>query len=453
MKEEKMANQLVWQDRFNIGVEIVDNEHKKLFGILNRLFMYKSEESKSQWVCQEGIKYFKDHAMKHFTEEEQYMASIDYAGFEMHRRLHDNFRQKTLPALEKELAQSSFSPEAIDHFLGVCAGWLLGHTLTEDRAITGKAVSKWGGLLPEEQQSAMRKMIIKLLSDMFQLNANVVSDCYGGEKFGKAVYYRLAYAGKKGERWEIILGFEEKLLLKTIGSMMNIDSEEVNVMVINIARYMAQQFVHRISEQYPASAEYEMKDEKLLNYEQFRKNLDREKPQASLLFDTGEGYFAYCVIAPHLFENEAEGTTIKAENAMSEIQNYLNENDVSRKKKILVVDDSEVVRRAMRDLLGKDYAVEAAKSGIAAIKCMTLGRPDLVLLDYEMPICDGSVVLEMMRSEEEFADIPVYFLTGNVSKESVQKVIPLKPMGYLVKTLKPEEIKKNIDDYFKKKER
>ncbi len=448
-----MANQLVWQDRFNIGVEIVDNEHKKLFGILNRLFMYKSEESKSQWVCQEGIKYFKDHAMKHFTEEEQYMASIDYAGFEMHRRLHDNFRQKTLPALEKELAQSSFSPEAIDHFLGVCAGWLLGHTLTEDRAITGKAVSKWGGLLPEEQQSAMRKMIIKLLSDMFQLNANVVSDCYGGEKFGKAVYYRLAYAGKKGERWEIILGFEEKLLLKTIGSMMNIDSEEVNVMVINIARYMAQQFVHRISEQYPASAEYEMKDEKLLNYEQFRKNLDREKPQASLLFDTGEGYFAYCVIAPHLFENEAEGTTIKAENAMSEIQNYLNENDVSRKKKILVVDDSEVVRRAMLDLLGKDYAVEAAKSGIAAIKCMTLGRPDLVLLDYEMPICDGSVVLEMMRSEEEFADIPVYFLTGNVSKESVQKVIPLKPMGYLVKTLKPEEIKKNIDDYFKKKER
>ena len=448
-----MANQLVWQDRFNIGVEIVDNEHKKLFGILNRLFMYKSEESKSQWVCQEGIKYFKDHAMKHFTEEEQYMASIDYAGFEMHRRLHDNFRQKTLPALEKELAQSSFSPEAIDHFLGVCAGWLLGHTLTEDRAITGKAVSKWGGLLPEEQQSAMRKMIIKLLSDMFQLNANVVSDCYGGEKFGKAVYYRLAYAGKKGERWEIILGFEEKLLLKTIGSMMNIDSEEVNVMVINIARYMAQQFVHRISEQYPASAEYEMKDKKLLNYEQFRKNLDREKPQASLLFDTGEGYFAYCVIAPHLFENEAEGTTIKAENAMSEIQNYLNENDVSRKKKILVVDDSEVVRRAMRDLLGKDYAVEAAKSGIAAIKCMTLGRPDLVLLDYEMPICDGSVVLEMMRSEEEFADIPVYFLTGNVSKESVQKVIPLKPMGYLVKTLKPEEIKKNIDDYFKKKER
>ncbi len=456
-----MANQLIWQDRFNIGVEIIDNEHKKLFGILNRMFMNKTEEAKSQWVCQEGIKYFKDHAMKHFIEEEQYMASIDYAGFETHRRVHDNFRQKTLPALEKELAQSSFSPEAIDHFLGVCAGWLLGHTLTEDHAITGKVASKWGGLLPEEQQAAMRKMIIQLLSDMFQLKANIVSECYGGEKFGKSIYYRLTYAGKKGERWEIILGFEERLLMKTIGSMMKIESEEVNVMLINIARYMAQQFVQRISEQYPASADYEMKGEQLLNYDQFRRNLERENPQSSLLFDTGEGYFVYCVIAPHLFETEEEGIAIKADNAMSEIEHYLNENADSNKKeneangrkKILVVDDSEVVRRAMMDLLREDYAVEAVSSGVAAIKCMSLERPDLVLLDYEMPVCDGSVVLEMMRSEKEFENIPVFFLTGNASRDSVQKVIPLKPAGYLVKTLKPHEIKKNIDDFFVKNQK
>ena len=82
--------------------------------------------------------------------------------------------------------------------------------------------------------------------------------------------------------------------------------------------------------------------------------------------------------------------------------------------------------------------------------CMMQERPDLVLLDYEMPICDGKVILEMMRSEEYFANVPVMFLTGNVSRETVQKIIPLKPAGYLVKTLKPDEIKKNIEDYFKK---
>ena len=61
-----MENQLVWQDRFNIGVSSIDKEHRKLFSIMNRLFAYKKQEGKSQWVCQEGIKYFKDHAMKHF---------------------------------------------------------------------------------------------------------------------------------------------------------------------------------------------------------------------------------------------------------------------------------------------------------------------------------------------------------------------------------------------------
>ena len=119
----------------------------------------------------------------------------------------------------------------------------------------------------------------------------------------------------------------------------------------------------------------------MLAYEAFQRIFERNNPQFSQLFDTGEGYFAYCVIAPHLFESESEGTTIKAETAMSEIKNYLNDNevgsvkkgDVSRKKKILVVDDSEVVRRAMLDLLGQDYAVEVAKSGISAIKCMIAG--------------------------------------------------------------------------------
>ena len=80
-----MGRQLVWEERFNIGVEVIDKEHKKLFSIMNRLLAFTEEEMKSQWVCEEGIKYFKGHAMKHFSEEEVYMASINYKGFETHK--------------------------------------------------------------------------------------------------------------------------------------------------------------------------------------------------------------------------------------------------------------------------------------------------------------------------------------------------------------------------------
>jgi len=116
-----MSNQLVWQDRYNLGVEVIDKEHKKLFSILNKLFDFGKQEEKSQWVCQEAIKYFQDHAIKHFADEEAYMFSIDYEGIEMHRRIHRNFRERTLPALERELELSAYSEESVNHFLSVCA--------------------------------------------------------------------------------------------------------------------------------------------------------------------------------------------------------------------------------------------------------------------------------------------------------------------------------------------
>lgn len=449
-----MEAQLVWEERFNIGVDIIDKEHRKLFKIINKLFSFGEDEEKNQWVCQEGIKYFKDHAVKHFADEETYMETINYDGRKMHKRIHDDFRQKTIPALEAELQQTAYSPDAVSHFLGVCTGWLIGHTLMEDHAITGKAISKWDSLLPEEEQTALRETVLQLLYDMFQLESRVVSESYGGEKFGNGIYYRLTYAGEKGKKCETILVYEEKLLINTVGRLMGIKTNKVDVMLLNAVRYTARQFVNCIMEHFPPVEKYKIKAENLLTYEQFKKAFEREKPQVSLLLDTGEGYFAYCAIAPHLTESGTE-PSIKPENAVAEIRNYLQKNEVkqkevSLKKKILVVDDSSVVLHAMKELLGSDYEITFAQSGLSAIRNLTLNRPDLILLDYEMPVCDGRQVLEMIRSEEEFADIAVIFLTGRVDRESVKKVMSLKPSGYLSKNLKPEEIKKNIDDYFQK---
>ena len=42
-----MKNQLIWQERYNVGVDIIDKEHKKLFGIMNRLFSMNEKERAS----------------------------------------------------------------------------------------------------------------------------------------------------------------------------------------------------------------------------------------------------------------------------------------------------------------------------------------------------------------------------------------------------------------------
>ena len=175
-----MDNQLVWKDEFNIGIKVIDDEHKRLFKIINKLFALEEDERKSIRACQEGIKYFKEHALKHFEDEEKYMELIAYEELETHRRLHKGFREHSLPALEKELRREDYSSESIDHFLAVCAGWLIGHTLTEDVAITGGKMSKWVDLLPEEELAAMKDLILKLLHNMFQLKAQVISEAYSG---------------------------------------------------------------------------------------------------------------------------------------------------------------------------------------------------------------------------------------------------------------------------------
>lgn len=453
-----MDSQFAWREEFNIGVDVIDKEHQRLFKIINKLFAFQGQEKEGQWACQEGIKYFKAHAMKHFADEEEYMASINYKGLEQHRRIHEGFREHTLPALEQELEQTDYSPDAVDHFLGVCAGWLIGHTMTEDLSITGKKVQRWENLLPGEELEAMQKVICQLVFDMFHLESQMISNAYSGEKFGRGVYYHLVYEKAQEEnKQEIILVFEEKLLVNTVGKIMGIKTNKLDDMLLHAVRYTARQFVKRVMEHFPEMDTYELKEENLLFYNEFHKLFDKETLRASLLFDTGAGYFAYCVFAPHPLQGGA-GVPIRVDNAMAEVEAYLAkrkdqeiQEQENPKHQVLVVDDSATIRQGMQQLLEEDYEVSQAESGVAAIRAVTLNRPDLILLDYEMPICDGRQTLEMLRSVKEFEDIPVIFLTGKRDPESMIKVMPLKPAGYLLKHLKPAELKQKIDGFFEKK--
>ena len=364
--------QFAWQEEFNIGVSSIDREHRQLFRIINKLFALRKEEKDDQWACQEAIKFFKAHAVRHFADEESYMESIDYSDLEQHRRAHRGFRENTLPALEQELERTDYASDAVDHFLGVCAGWLIGHTMTEDAAIVGGRITKWKNLLPEQELKALEKLIIQLVFDMFHLESQLVSDVYGGEKFGRGVYYRLVYGiGQGKETQEILLVFEEKLLINTVGKVMGIKTNKLDTMLINASRYVAQQFAGRIIEHLPNAKEYKLKEDNLLSYDQFQKVFETEKPQVSLLFNTGgSGYFSYCAIAPHLFQSNI-GIPLEHENAMNEVKKYLEKREkeeiLCQKPKVLVVDDSVTVRQGIKQLLGSDYEVALAESGVAAI--------------------------------------------------------------------------------------
>ena len=473
-----MGNRLMWNEHYNIGVPLIDKEHKKLLHILNKLFDFGQKEEKSHFACQEAQKYFKDHAIQHFADEEAYMASIGYPGLETHKRIHRDFRDRMLPALEKELEQTGYSATSIHHFLGVCAGWLIGHTLMEDHMIvSGEPIRHWENLLPEEEQAVMGRTIAGLLHSMFRLDSRLISNCYAGEKFGDGLCCRLVYSGKDSRKWDFFLLFEESLIGSTIGNIMETQWDTTDMVLSNVAKYAAKQLVERIGGCFPSWEKSEMVDEHLLTYEQFYKMYTAQSPEFSLLFDTGKGYFACCMSISEAPLHK-DGISAVTENAVAEIESRLrlnpspareedssprvegsppNESTVgtagSRKRRILVVDDSDFMRNAMLHLLSSDYEVLTADSGMSAIRSITLARPDLVLLDYEMPVCSGSQMLEMIRTQKDFSDIPVIFLTCRVDRESVKKAISLKPEGYLSKSLSAESVKREIDHFFEKRSR
>lgn len=399
------------------------------------------------------MKYLKNHSIEHFEHEESYMKSIDYSEYDIHKRLHTDFRDKTLPALEKEMEESRYSAESIRHFLAVCIGWVVAHTLTEDLAIVGKRKSKWMDIPHEKEQEIMEQVVVQSIQDMFQLKAKMISQQYLGENFGKVICCRFVYAGENKQKWEITLVFEEQLLLKIVGNIFNAEYKKVDDMVINIGRYISKQFMERVRESFPALELFRLEKESLLTHEQLLDSFERVQPSCSLLFDTGEGYFAFCAASADFIRSKTE-SYINHENAIDTVKQYLvNEKEEwkKQKKKILIVDDSDFVRSKIVSLFENDYEVTEVNSSITAIQSITVNRPDLVLLDYEMPICDGRQALEMIRSEKATANIPVIFLTGKGDRESVKKVMSLKPEGYLLKMMPDEEIKKMIDDFFAKK--
>jgi CheY-like chemotaxis protein len=128
----------------------------------------------------------------------------------------------------------------------------------------------------------------------------------------------------------------------------------------------------------------------------------------------------------------------------------LAEDERLQNKKILVVDDDGTMLRTIKSWLEGHYQVFMVNSGMAAIKFLAKNNVDLILLDYEMPVTSGPQVLEMLRSEPDTANIPVMFLTNKSDKNSVLAAVDLKPEKYLLKTMKPMEVLKSINEYFEK---
>lgn len=102
--------------------------------------------------------------------------------------------------------------------------------------------------------------------------------------------------------------------------------------------------------------------------------------------------------------------------------------------RILVVDDDHTIVETIAELLTRDgHDVTEASDGVCALEILAGGRPDLVLLDFMMPLKDGIETLRAIRANPELVSVRVIFMTA--SPESVPADAPrfdlllAKPFG------------------------
>lgn len=109
-------------------------------------------------------------------------------------------------------------------------------------------------------------------------------------------------------------------------------------------------------------------------------------------------------------------------------------------ERVLLADDSPLARRAIRALLGRDSGFEVvgeAEDGSQALALAREHRPDLVLMDINMPGCDGLLATRLIK--RELPHVVVVILTVSDDAGDLFEAIRSGAQGYLLKSLEPED--------------
>jgi len=119
---------------------------------------------------------------------------------------------------------------------------------------------------------------------------------------------------------------------------------------------------------------------------------------------------------------------------------------------VLIVDDSAAIRKILqRVLLQTDVTlgkVLEAGDGLEALETLKSNKVGLILSDINMPKMDGLQLLEHLKADQEYRDVPVVMITTEGSQAKVMEAVTLGAAGYIRKPFTAEQIKEKLASIF-----
>ena len=120
------------------------------------------------------------------------------------------------------------------------------------------------------------------------------------------------------------------------------------------------------------------------------------------------------------------------------------------KKVILIVEDDLKSLKLFRDLLqASGYTTLEATNGKKAVELAREKKPELILMDIQMPVMDGFEATKIFKADAETRNIPVVALTSYAMKEDDEKIREAGCDGYITKPIDTKEFLKKVAEYLR----
>lgn len=128
---------MMWKEKYRVGVELIDEQHKELFGRLSEFIQVVQNDTpwnKKLDKVKETMVFMQEYVVTHFEDEELYQAEINYPDIETHKEAHAKFRQ-SIEDYVRIFEEDGFTEDKIQEFSGKLMAWLIMHVGHMDQKI------------------------------------------------------------------------------------------------------------------------------------------------------------------------------------------------------------------------------------------------------------------------------------------------------------------------------
>ena len=118
------------------------------------------------------------------------------------------------------------------------------------------------------------------------------------------------------------------------------------------------------------------------------------------------------------------------------------------KKTVLIVEDNHMNSRLAEFVLERDgFAVRIAATAEEAIKSVRNEKPDLILMDIQLPGMDGLEATRILKNDDDTADVPIVAITAHAMRGDEERIKAAGCEGYIAKPINTWKLAETVDKY------